>query len=171
MSLVYTVIGFQTKRNDVFLRNLVYWTFWDICSTSLSIPQSSGCAQSPRGIHFRQMNHLCSCYSYTLFKTWVSTYCSTVIVSAYVVLQILVQVDYYDEERHSVDGFKQIVDTTAGNLEPYLLNIYFKIIKNCLLKHSKRCTSEKVSAVVFIIIEENTMYVIHFAGYGVVVRN
>jgi len=60
------------------------------------------------------------------------------------------QTEHYDEERRSIDGFKQIADHMAGEIEPYLINIYFKVVEGCLKKHSKRCTSDEVSICVLV---------------------
>jgi hypothetical protein len=46
----------------------------------------------------------------------------------------------------SVEGYKTIADTAAGDLSHYLLLIYKKIIESSMLKHSKRPISEVVSS-------------------------
>lgn len=38
-----------------------------------------------------------------------------------------------------------IADPTGGELAQYLISLYHKVIKQCLLKHSKRPSSEQVS--------------------------
>lgn len=54
------------------------------------------------------------------------------------------QTEFVDDERKSLDGYKQIADKSAGDLAPYLLNLYKSIIDNCLMKHSKRYESKQV---------------------------
>jgi len=51
------------------------------------------------------------------------------------------QTEHFDEERKSLEGYHSIADEIA----PYLLQLYHQIIEQCLLKHSKRCTSQQVS--------------------------
>ena len=57
----------------------------------------------------------------------------------------LFQTDFFDDDRKTLEGYKKIADKEAGELAPYLLLLYQKIIENCLLKHSKRLNSAQVS--------------------------
>ena len=45
----------------------------------------------------------------------------------------------------SIDGYKGMAGGTAGELPPYLLLLYRKIIEGSIVKHSKRSSSEMVS--------------------------
>lgn len=56
---------------------------------------------------------------------------------------IIVQVLHLDEKR-SVEGYRAIADETAGELPHYLLLLYQKVIEGCLVKHSRRQSSEDV---------------------------
>ncbi len=55
-----------------------------------------------------------------------------------VLLFVLISVVHLDEKRKEVEGYKSMADTTAGKLPHYLLLLYYKIIEQSLLKHSKR---------------------------------
>ena len=56
------------------------------------------------------------------------------------------QTEHFDVERRSVETLKTIADSRGTDeLAPYLLAIYYKIINNCLVKHSKRSPISKVS--------------------------
>ncbi|XP_065887583.1 uncharacterized protein [Dysidea avara] len=52
--------------------------------------------------------------------------------------------EHYDEERRSLEGYRSIADDSADDIAPNLLQLYYKIIEQCLLKHSKRCSSDQV---------------------------
>ena len=59
--------------------------------------------------------------------------------------EVFLQTEFVDDELKSLDGFKQIADSSAGDLAPYLLNLYKSVIDNCLVKHSRRYESKQVS--------------------------
>ena len=62
---------------------------------------------------------------------------------------ICFKTEHLDDERKSLEGYKSIADTNAGSdLPPYLLCLYFKVIEQCLLKHSKRPSSSSASLTV-----------------------
>ena len=55
------------------------------------------------------------------------------------------QVEHFDDMRRSLEGYKDIANATVpGQLYPYLLKLYRKIIEGSLMKHSKRASSEEV---------------------------
>ena len=61
-------------------------------------------------------------------------------------LSCLLQIDHFDEERKTLNGYETMADKEAlGDLAPYLLNLYKEVIEGCLLKHSKRLSSNQVS--------------------------
>ena len=62
-------------------------------------------------------------------------------------LSCLFQIDHLNEERKTLNGYETIADKEAlGDLAPYLLNYNYKeVIEGCLLKHSKRSSSNQVS--------------------------
>ena len=49
------------------------------------------------------------------------------------------------EQRKSIEGYKGIADPAGGELAHYLIILYHKVIEQCLLKHSKRPSSEEIS--------------------------
>jgi hypothetical protein len=60
----------------------------------------------------------------------------------------LLQTEYLDEGRKSVEGYKGVADPKAGELSHYLLLLYHKIAEQSLLKHSRRPSSSLVSSYV-----------------------
>ena len=55
-------------------------------------------------------------------------------------------IEHVDEERKSFDGYKS--DPKAGEIAPYLVLHYQKIVEHYLVKHSKRPESLQVSSLV-----------------------
>ena len=43
-----------------------------------------------------------------------------------------------------MEGYRSILDPASGELAPYLLSLYYKVIEQCLLKHSKRPYNDEV---------------------------
>jgi len=54
------------------------------------------------------------------------------------------QTEHFDEQRKSLEGYRSIADDSGDEIAPYLLKLYHQVIEQCLLKHSKRCTSQQV---------------------------
>ena len=52
--------------------------------------------------------------------------------------------EHLDEQLQSQTAFKLLYDKMAGEIEPYLAQLYFRIIKGCIIKHSKRSHSKEV---------------------------
>lgn len=52
--------------------------------------------------------------------------------------------ELFDEQVRSQQGLQTVVDPGGGELAPYLFQIFFKVINQCLKKHSMRPTSQKV---------------------------
>ena len=69
-----------------------------------------------------------------------------------------------------LEGFQSIVDSKmeANELQPYLLNIFYKIVNRCLVRHSKRSSSEQVQHIFIITI---IMHIIIIIDIGCLARN
>ena len=80
-----------------------------------------------------------------------------------VVTMSLLQTEFVDELK-TLDGYKQMADKSAGDLAPYLLNLYRSVIDNCLLKHSKRYESKQVSIYMLNIL--SYIYLCLYVGYA-----
>jgi len=50
-----------------------------------------------------------------------------------------------DENLTAKENFGSVADTTCGELAPYLLQLLFKMIPPCFLKHRKRPQSKEVN--------------------------
>lgn len=55
--------------------------------------------------------------------------------------------EHLDDARKNIEGYRSIADPKAGEIPPYLVLLYYKVIEQSLLKHSKRPTSAEVIAV------------------------
>ena len=51
-----------------------------------------------------------------------------------------------EEKLASLELFQGIADAKAGDCASYLVQIYFKIVKSCVLKYSCRASSKEVSS-------------------------
>ncbi len=63
------------------------------------------------------------------------------------IIMCLFEAEHMENSYVSVDALKVVKDPiqmSDNELAPYLLNIFFKIIKQCLLRHSKRPSSNQV---------------------------
>lgn len=69
----------------------------------------------------------------------------------YVCTYLYIKVDVLEEKLASVDLFKEVMDTSVGEeLAPYLVQLLYKVIRPCLLKHRKRaCTKEVILTNIF----------------------
>ena len=61
------------------------------------------------------------------------------------------QVDHLDDNLKSFAGFQETRDTKAGPCSSYLECLLFNIVSRCLVKHSRRVTSEEVCMYALII--------------------
>ena len=50
-----------------------------------------------------------------------------------------------EEPLDNIQAFSNAADDKGGVIAPYLVNLLFKIVNQCLLKQTKRLTSEQVS--------------------------
>lgn len=54
------------------------------------------------------------------------------------------QVEHFEEALTDVKSFQEINCDCAGTLAPYLMQLYYKVVSNCLKKHSARPASVEV---------------------------